>query len=50
VHHLIAEDDGGRARHAELRQFRAAGGIGLDVDGIEPDPPRREELLRLGAG
>src|SRR5207237_2160469 len=31
-------------------QLGDGGRIGLDVDGIELDPPRRQQLLRLGAG
>jgi len=46
----VAEGDGGHARHSEPAKLLIGGGILIDVDGIELDPPRREQLLRLGAG
>jgi hypothetical protein len=39
----------GDTRHAEAAELLEAGGITFDVHRVELDPPRREELLRLGA-
>src|SRR6185295_11895437 len=50
VHGAIADGDGGDAGHPQTLELFDGGRLGLDVDGIELDPPRREELLRLGAG
>src|SRR5204862_1250701 len=50
VHDAVAEGDAGRPRDAETLHLLAGDGVGLDVDRVEPDPPRREQLLRLGAG
>jgi hypothetical protein len=36
--------------HAEAPEFLERSRIGLNVDGVELDPPRREEFPRLGAG
>jgi hypothetical protein len=43
----------GHRRHApdaQTLELVVALRVGLDVDRVELDPPRREELLRLGAG
>jgi hypothetical protein len=45
----ITDGDGRHARHAQTLEIGDGGRLGLDVDRIELDPPRREELLRLGA-
>src|SRR5438445_585099 len=50
VHDTVAEGDAGRARDAESDHLLARADVRLDVDGVELDPPRREQLLRLGAG
>jgi len=50
VHDAVAEGDAGRARDAESDHLLARADVRLDVDGVELDPPRREQLLRLGAG
>src|SRR5204862_4408897 len=50
VHDAVAEGDAGRPRNAEALHLLAGDGVGLDVDRVELDPPRREQLLRLGAG
>jgi hypothetical protein len=46
----FADGDGGNARNAQTLEILDGSGLGLDVDRIELDPPRRQELLRLGAG
>jgi hypothetical protein len=44
------EGDRRRARRAEPAQLFLRFRISLGVDGVELDPPRREQLLRLGTG
>ena len=50
VHHPVTERERRRARCTKLFHLEPAGRVGLDVDGIELDPPRGEQLSRLGAG
>src|SRR5262249_31129109 len=50
VHGATAVCDGRRPRRAERTQLFLGGRIAFGVDRVELDPPRREELLRLGAG
>src|SRR5439155_18509539 len=50
VHDAIADGHAGRPRDAEPHHLLARDDVRLDVDGVELDPPRRQELLRLGAG
>ncbi|MDP2623936.1 MAG: hypothetical protein Q8Q29_09075 [Actinomycetota bacterium] len=46
---VIADGNGRHEAHPEAIELGEAIGIAFDVDGIELDPPGREELLRLGA-
>src|SRR5262249_40917554 len=50
VYDPVADGDARRPRNAEPHHLLARDGVRLDVDGIELDPPRRQQLLRLGAG
>ena len=46
----IADGQRRDTHDAQARQLLVAFRVGLHVDRVELDPPRREELLRLGAG
>ena len=50
VDRAVADGHRRDARHAEPRELGERGGLGLHVDGVELDPPRRQQLLRLGTG
>src|SRR5882672_5978949 len=50
VRGAVTDGHRGHARHAEPLELIVAFRVRLDVDRVELDPPRREELIRLGAG
>ena len=49
VDDAVADRHGRHPRHPEARQLGERVGLRLHVHRVELDPPRREELLRLGA-